>query len=775
MNTRLVGFLTAVLIAFEGMPMTFCSAEQRPDTNAPMTGAEERIVKIYKLDGAGVEETGEELLSTMADVQNYGSDAEAATAQPFFAYSNDYYASRYGSEHYGHGYAYMDIISSTKYPPAYSDKKRELYDDFLSTCREFSTDYSDVHPYKIQLGDGGVSEPMYMIGKEDIFVSLRDTGINVGTEEGQKTAKSLVYETYYTFRNDHPEYYWLSNTISVFFYTFANTMIIVPQVFYEFISGDTRKNIDMRMQQSIDWFLEGVYGSGYYDPTNQNSYYVSAVLRKMLIEATEYGWEDITHTTPLDTGTAHSIVSMFDEDRSTLAVCESYAKSFQLLLNKLGIDSIFVTGNVGEKNEHHAWNMVKMPDNSFYNFDITWEDGEYEPFIFFAAGSDSFSTENGGHRPGSSASDGVDYLYDLPPTPESDYYDAAGVVLEMIPCPTPLPDMPLETFSPDLWAGSVKISDWFTDYVGKGLSGYVGTDNVYVEITKKGQEAVYGIDYVALNNGNRLKSFNTGIKPHGKIVYEGLEIYAVKGVQVVTKSVLTNDSGALVVFNDSMGKVVIGKRIRYKDQYLRDVVEYNGDYSRYGVEVFRPYFTVKKPDGTNADYNTDFICEYDGRYVFKNEYYDMLNGYIEDVFGAGTTGVDVFEKLVIRAINDVTVNYITYIKTASGQTGILPESNRSLFPGLYKTETLEAPLYVDVTLERTGSVVSSVADRELPDGCIMFIAAYKADGTLSVVHMVRDREYDHSISAAGDEAVIKAYVFGENQYPMADVQVMYLW
>lgn len=52
-----------------------------------------------------------------------------------------------------------------------------------------------------------------------------------------------------------------------------------------------------------------------------------------------------------------------------VAVCEGYAKAFQMLLNKVGIESIIVS----EPRINHAWNIVKI-DGEYYHVDVTWND-----------------------------------------------------------------------------------------------------------------------------------------------------------------------------------------------------------------------------------------------------------------------------------------------------------------------------------------------------------------------------------------------------------------
>ena len=57
-------------------------------------------------------------------------------------------------------------------------------------------------------------------------------------------------------------------------------------------------------------------------------------------------------------------------------VCEGYAKSFQYLMNEVGIDNVIVIGtgtNSAGKTENHAWNYVYL-ENNWYAVDVTWDD-----------------------------------------------------------------------------------------------------------------------------------------------------------------------------------------------------------------------------------------------------------------------------------------------------------------------------------------------------------------------------------------------------------------
>ena len=58
------------------------------------------------------------------------------------------------------------------------------------------------------------------------------------------------------------------------------------------------------------------------------------------------------------------------------AHCEGYAKAFEYLAEKAGLECIVVTGTTDD-GENHAWNQVEI-DGNWYNVDVTWDDTDIE-------------------------------------------------------------------------------------------------------------------------------------------------------------------------------------------------------------------------------------------------------------------------------------------------------------------------------------------------------------------------------------------------------------
>lgn len=102
---------------------------------------------------------------------------------------------------------------------------------------------------------------------------------------------------------------------------------------------------------------------GYVSP-DASDYDKIKFIYDIIVKNTEYD---------LNSSDNQNIISVLINGRS---VCQGYAKTMQLLLNRLGIPCTLVTGTV-DSGERHAWNAIQA-DGDWYYADVTWGDSSYQ-------------------------------------------------------------------------------------------------------------------------------------------------------------------------------------------------------------------------------------------------------------------------------------------------------------------------------------------------------------------------------------------------------------
>ena len=245
--------------------------------------------------------------------------------------------------------------------------------------------------------------------------------IDIGTL-GLSTDQALsVWKTY---KDDNPLYYWLSNTVT---YSGESITLLIEE---DYANGKVRSYYNQLIEDQVE-----AYSSTLYEGANE--YDIALAYHDAILTAVDYSYDESNQ--PEDSAWAHNIIGVFNGQG---AVCEGYARTYQLLLNYSGIENIFVTGD--GSGEEHAWNLVKMDDGNWYWCDLTWDDTfvgglntnwkwgiSYNYFLV----NDTQNTliEEGGwnygttvsflenHTYDTSTGSGIDFLYDLPERAKGTY------------------------------------------------------------------------------------------------------------------------------------------------------------------------------------------------------------------------------------------------------------------------------------------------------------------------------------------------------------------
>lgn len=247
-----------------------------------------------------------------------------------------------------------------------------------------------------------------------------------------------------TYTDDHPLYYWFSNSIG---YTDYQLRLLVDN---DFVKGSERAKYNKIILNGIKDYIEMVEGE-------TSAYQIALAFHDKIIDTIDYAYDRTGK--PEDAKWAHSIAGVFEEKG---AVCEGYAKTFQLLLNICKIENLLVDGLGGEGvggNGAHAWNLIKLDDGGWYWCDLTWDDapnyawGIYYGYfcvndtqaVNWADGGNQDGNERGdsciggsannshnflaGHMANTPNSAGISFLYALPNRSTHPYQGVANELL----------------------------------------------------------------------------------------------------------------------------------------------------------------------------------------------------------------------------------------------------------------------------------------------------------------------------------------------------------
>lgn len=280
---------------------------------------------------------------------------------------------------YKNDYGYRDLANRSN-----SEARKGFYANVERICNEYA------------LSDTSLTETTYFGEYVVSMVNYSVYGLSANE----------AIETYVAYKYDNPQYFWLDNYVS---YSLNGYLYITS--WQEYAQADVRKAYEELVMNKVAEY-KNVASS--YNTTYQK---IKAI-HDYIISEVDYAYDD--NGTPLEEVYAHNIIGVLDKTNKG-AVCEGYAKTFSLMLNAIGVDNAYVVGYAAGGG--HAWNVVKMPDGNYYNFDVTWDDGStLGAFDFyFAIGKDFDLT----HTPYTPNNTGVTFLYDLPNIPTNSYEKTA--------------------------------------------------------------------------------------------------------------------------------------------------------------------------------------------------------------------------------------------------------------------------------------------------------------------------------------------------------------
>ncbi len=197
---------------------------------------------------------------------------------------------------------------------------------------------------------------------DDAVYKMQTGYISVGS-----CTTSDIDLVYHALRNDRPEYFWLPNTYLIKS-SEQNTEICFAKTEADWPCSKAERS---KAEKNIKILLTGFVSSLDND---LSEYELELKAHDWLTERVSY--DKNAMASPKNNHCAWNIDGAF---LNSLAVCEGYSRAMQVLLFSVGIECGIV---VGETNEAHMWNTVKI-DGKWYHLDATHNDAGAEPYHFF--------------------------------------------------------------------------------------------------------------------------------------------------------------------------------------------------------------------------------------------------------------------------------------------------------------------------------------------------------------------------------------------------------
>ena len=180
----------------------------------------------------------------------------------------------------------------------------------------------------------------------------------VASEEESVVLSGITYEEadpiFVSVQYDHPEYFWVEGS-----YTYKSGDNYVEFIFNYNCSGEEKEKRESVIEQQEEEILAEA-------PADGTDYEKVKYVFETLVDRTEYD---------LEAPENQNIYSVFGNWTS---VCAGYARATKYLLDRMGVECIYVTGNA--ENEAHAWNIVSC-GGKYYCVDTTWGDPAYQEGI----------------------------------------------------------------------------------------------------------------------------------------------------------------------------------------------------------------------------------------------------------------------------------------------------------------------------------------------------------------------------------------------------------
>ena len=170
-----------------------------------------------------------------------------------------------------------------------------------------------------------------------------------------------IQESFSAVTSDNPGHFWLQKSFEI---TTQGDKVYVT-LRYLVDSMEQKEEMQKQLSEAMDSILKSI-------PADADDFTKELMIHDWLLNRVSYSDEAAADTTG-GHASAYTVYGAIVEQK---AVCEGYARSMQLLLNKVNVPCALISGvgvDQAGKSSDHMWNIVTV-DGQKYHLDATWND-----------------------------------------------------------------------------------------------------------------------------------------------------------------------------------------------------------------------------------------------------------------------------------------------------------------------------------------------------------------------------------------------------------------
>jgi hypothetical protein len=164
--------------------------------------------------------------------------------------------------------------------------------------------------------------------------------------------KAMWDKVYCMVYNQEPQLFWMSPKLSQ-----------IGRIYYRNLDPESVKTMQAEIDATVKTILAEISGKTDFEKLDYLNTYLSLNSTFLLGEETD---TEANYNSTIYNAFAGGTAKQGDIQ------CVGYAHAVQYICDRVGINSMVVTG-VTETGQSHAWNKVQL-DGDWYNYDVTWDD-----------------------------------------------------------------------------------------------------------------------------------------------------------------------------------------------------------------------------------------------------------------------------------------------------------------------------------------------------------------------------------------------------------------